>query len=135
MREWKRIADNESLELLFENIIRTSGLLAQLVSDDPKIASLEKVTLLYDQIKSLAENRNGITLKEFIINVVDKTWGNRRTFSSFQLPDSVYKLGEDVGVRPLDSEPAVSPLDPDERNLFYVALTRAKKEIHISYAE
>ena len=178
MREWKRIADNESLELLFENIIRTSGLLAQLVSDNPKIASLEKVTLLYDQIKSLAENRNGITLKEFIghidtlaehnvsikyapkyhtdakvhlmtahrskglefehvfiINVVDKTWGNRRTFSSFQLPDSVYKLGEDVGVRPLDSEPAVSPLDPDERNLFYVALTRAKKEIHISYAE
>ena len=37
MKEWRRIADNESLELLFENVIRTSGLLKQLVKGDVRI--------------------------------------------------------------------------------------------------
>ena len=48
-------------------------------------------------------------------------------FSSFRLPD--------LGVKPLNSESGVSPLDADERNLFFVALTRAKHEVNISYAE
>ncbi|MFH1769075.1 MAG: ATP-dependent DNA helicase [Parcubacteria group bacterium] len=62
----------------------------------------------------------------FIVNVSDKHWGNRRRFSSFKLPQSVYSL-MDVFDQHDENE--------DERNLFYVALTRAKKGVYISYAD
>ena len=150
MRLWKKIADNGTLEELFESVMRESGLLAQIAGGDVEVSELEKIKLLYEQIKSLtvhdflrhidtlvehevaikyaphyhsgervrlmtAHRAKGLEFEQvFIINAVDKTWGNRRMFSSFRLP--------------VPSSP------DDDKNLFFVALTRAKREAHISYA-
>ena len=42
----------------------------------------------------------------YIINAADKVWGNRRMFSSFELPEAVYRMGK---------EPLTAPDDGDER--------------------
>ncbi len=169
MNMWRKIVDNGSMEELFENIIRESGLLKQIVSGDVDIFGLEKINLLYKRVKELSDSNQGLNLKDFlryvdaliehnvsikytpsyhagervrfmtahgakglefehvyIINAVDKIWGNRRMFSSFNLPASVYRLREEK-----KNEAAT---DSEERNLFFVALTRAKKEARISYA-
>ncbi|PIT93269.1 MAG: hypothetical protein COU06_00740 [Candidatus Harrisonbacteria bacterium CG10_big_fil_rev_8_21_14_0_10_38_8] len=58
----------------------------------------------------------------YIINANSGHWGSRRRFASIKLPERI--------ARKLDKE---SSGDMDERNLFYVALTRAKKEVLITY--
>lgn len=63
----------------------------------------------------------------YIVNAVDGHWGSRRTHESIKLPDQIYSLLNTI------SED-FSPADEDERNLFYVAMTRAKKHITITYA-
>ena len=61
----------------------------------------------------------------FLTQVVDKKWGNSPDRSTIQLPPGIIK-----------TEIAQNLADPneDERRLFYVALTRAKKQIYISYS-
>lgn len=54
----------------------------------------------------------------FIVNVADGVWGGRRERSLFSLPQ-----GAAVGS------------DEDERRLLYVALTRAKQAVFVSYAK
>ena len=56
----------------------------------------------------------------FIIHAVDGIWGNRRPRSYFTVP--VIEHAHDKG------------RIEDERRLFYVAMTRAREGIHISYA-
>lgn len=60
----------------------------------------------------------------FLIQVVDKKWGNSADRSSIQLPPGI--------IRTEISQNLTDP-NEDERRLFYVALTRAKKQIYISY--
>lgn len=61
----------------------------------------------------------------FIINATEKSFGQKSDRDSLKLVPSVYNLKEkeDVSIDILS----------DERRLFYVALTRAKKEVMISY--
>jgi DNA helicase-2/ATP-dependent DNA helicase PcrA len=62
----------------------------------------------------------------YIVNAYDGHWGNKRKPAGLHLPPGIYSVsGRDVGE---DAE-----LD-DERRLFYVALTRARKHAVISYA-
>lgn len=63
----------------------------------------------------------------YIVNAFDGHWGNKRKTSSLQLPTSVFSLSHDA----LTSHDSID----DERRLFYVALTRAKKTATISYAK
>lgn len=63
----------------------------------------------------------------YIIGVVDGRWGNRRSRDKIKLPASVYSIAKQVSE--MDEED-----EGDERNLFYVALTRAKKHAIISLA-
>ncbi len=61
----------------------------------------------------------------YIIGAVDGHWGNKRKIERLKLPRKVYSLVEREAGEELD----------DDRNLFYVALTRARKEVVISYAK
>jgi len=61
----------------------------------------------------------------FLIKVIDKKWGNTRDTSHLRLPYGILKY---------DIAKEVEDSNEDERRLFYVALTRAKKQIYISYA-
>lgn len=63
----------------------------------------------------------------FITNAFDGHWGNKRRPNLLRLPDVVFQSsGKGFGDRD-DTD--------DERRLFYVALTRAKKEIIITYSK
>lgn len=59
----------------------------------------------------------------FIPHVQDSVWGGRKKPKLITLPDAVYEAE------------AIEDHDPDERRLFFVALTRARKQVHISYAK
>ncbi len=61
----------------------------------------------------------------FLIKVVDKKWGNNRNLSHLNLPPGILKY---------DIAREISNQNEDERRLFYVALTRAKKQIYIFYS-
>jgi DNA helicase-2/ATP-dependent DNA helicase PcrA len=63
----------------------------------------------------------------YIANLFDGHWGNRRRIEHFKMPRAVYSL--------LDKAEASEDADnTDERNLLYVALTRGRKEVVLSYA-
>ncbi len=64
----------------------------------------------------------------FIINATEKAFGHKKQADKLPLLSTVYKRSEDD----LDIENNASM--EDERRLFYVALTRAKEKIHISYS-
>jgi DNA helicase-2/ATP-dependent DNA helicase PcrA len=61
----------------------------------------------------------------FLIKVIDKKWGNVRDMSRLRLPYGILKY---------DIVNQIEDQNEDERRLFYVALTRAKKQIYISYS-
>lgn len=63
----------------------------------------------------------------FIVGAFDGHWGNVKKASALPLPPAVYSLTH-------ESRLLHDPLG-DERRLFYVALTRAKKSLTISYAK
>ncbi len=62
----------------------------------------------------------------YIANAFDGHWGHKRRPQLISLPDQVFSLGE--------GKPERGVSDDDERRLFYVALTRARKEVTITYA-
>lgn len=60
----------------------------------------------------------------FLLNCRDKLWGNKASRAKLKLPPN---LVEETAPLLLDNK------NEDERRLFYVAMTRAKKELHLSY--
>jgi DNA helicase-2/ATP-dependent DNA helicase PcrA len=63
----------------------------------------------------------------YIIGATDGHWGNKREMKSFHLPRlSKSEEGE-------SDEKTLDPIE-DERRLFYVALTRARHDVSITYA-
>lgn len=60
----------------------------------------------------------------FLMNCVDGKWGNGRQVNLLPLPDGI-----------LQSQLQEQDPNEDDRRLFYVAITRAKKHVTISYPE
>lgn len=61
----------------------------------------------------------------FVIQVIDKKWGNNPDRSLIKLPP---------GVVATELSAQIADDNEDERRLFYVALTRAKSQIYLSYS-
>jgi DNA helicase-2/ATP-dependent DNA helicase PcrA len=64
----------------------------------------------------------------YIINAQDGHWGGRRNHENIKLPSQIFSM-----LNKIDNDLAEDD-DEDERNLFYVAITRAKKQVTITYA-
>ncbi|MFH2118309.1 MAG: ATP-dependent DNA helicase [Candidatus Paceibacterota bacterium] len=61
----------------------------------------------------------------FLTRVIDKKWGNNRTRDLIKLPAAILQ----------NTDLSTKERNEDERRLFYVGVTRAKKQVHISYPE
>ncbi len=159
---WHKLAQNATLINFFETIIKESGFVDDLLKKPEVADKLNKLRGLFDLVKNLSEKHHEARLGElveyldlaiahnlkigeasplsgggvqlltahkskglefdhvYIINSRDGHWGNRRK-RSFSIP-----------LRGLAT--VVSGDDnADERRLFYVALTRAKKSVTITY--
>jgi DNA helicase-2/ATP-dependent DNA helicase PcrA len=66
----------------------------------------------------------------FIMNAVDRKWGSRFHRESIKLPTKIYRSAEEMADDDEDTKAANE--NADERNVFYVALTRAKRELFIT---
>ena len=70
----------------------------------------------------------------FIIHASSGHFGDRRTIEKLALVPSVYWLTKNKEIKKEEKQPDLEE-DNDERRLFYVALTRAKESVTISYSE
>ena len=64
----------------------------------------------------------------FIMNAADRTWGSRFHREAIKLPKKIYRVLEKVAADLEEGEDD----DADERNVFYVALTRAKQGVFVT---
>lgn len=107
----------QDLKLLEENHIS--------ISESEISVNKEGVNLM------TAHKSKGLEYKYvFIIKCVDKKWGNKKVSSLITLPDEIFDL---TGEK--DTEALKMDKLEDERRLFFVALTRAKEKLYISYAK
>jgi DNA helicase-2/ATP-dependent DNA helicase PcrA len=161
---WMLSANNGSALDAFLSIIEDVKFQEYLLTKRQSLEKIEKVAKLYDEIKTYMVAHKDATLKSFMASIdtllrhgspisfsrrslgargvhvmtahkakglewkkvyiphaLDAVWGNRRTVSGFKLPPPLGG-GED------------SEQNEDERRLFYVALTRAKQSVVISYS-
>lgn len=159
LSHWKTVAYNKSLLEFFDTIVEESGLLKSILARPDAVEAMEKLSVLLEQIRRMLEVKPQATLADFlaqldrmdrhklsikgalagahtgkvrlmtahrskglefdyvyVINAFDGHWGNRKRIEKLKL-----LIPEQQG-------------SDDDRNLFYVALTRAKKEITISYS-
>jgi len=158
---WYKTSYNKDLIEFFEIVVRESGFLDYIIALPDAVDKMEKLSTLFEELKVLVENHRSYGLKEFleyidlieehkillknsskeslmgsvhlmtahkskgqefdwvyVVGACDGHWGHRRVKRDFILP-SLLGLARD---------------EDDERRLFYVALTRAKKGVNISYA-
>lgn len=69
----------------------------------------------------------------YIVGATHKHWEGRRDRDFIKLPEAVFRRGSAVEDQSVEDAEDTEDDDEDERNVFYVALTRAKKELIISY--
>ncbi len=162
---WVLVARNRSAGEAVEHMARESGFVRHLLGSRGSLRGLERLDSLFNQLKELSEHKRKFTLSEFleildrlekhhlrlkgrstrpefldsvtlmtahrakglefeyvyVVGAVDGHWGGRRGREPFYLP-----LGQRGGE---DEE------TEDERRLFFVSLTRARREVVITMAQ
>ncbi len=156
---WKKTAMNKDLVTCLEEIIYQSGYFDYVLRSEDSADKLHKINKLFDEAKKFVQEKANLKLSDFvkylellenyklsiktksndlfegvrlmtahsakglefdvvyIVNAVDKHWGNNVLRNKFRLP-----------INGIEQDNA------DERRLFFVALTRARKEVVITYA-
>lgn len=167
---WKKRSENESIDEFFIEILRESGIMEQILKEYDSLSLLEKLHVLYEDIKELQRKNHQLSLQNyleylnlleehaivphikvtkqkkgnvfvttahkakglefeyvFIPKVADSYWGNTRGQSSLiHIPWKYLSRTELVQ----EKEEAIE----EERRLFYVAVTRAKKQLFFTYS-
>jgi len=167
---WKKRAENESMDEFFVSLLHESGLMERLLKQYNSLAILEKLHVLYEDMKELQRKNHRLTLSEyleylalleehaippqikitkrktgsvfittahkskglefeyvFIPKTTDSYWGSARGQSSLiHIPWKYLSRTELTQEKEEVAE--------EERRLFYVAITRAKKQISLSYS-
>lgn len=162
LAKWAEAGNNDPIPDVFNRILDESGFLTYALNTTRSVEMLEKLSGLARSTEMLAAGERGYTLRDlvrhfdlldeyrisiskagstgrahgvrlmtahrskglefghvFLVGAWDTHWGNRRKMDKFSLP-----------LRGSDEEGD----NDDERRLFYVALTRAKTRVAISYA-
>ena len=164
LASWKKLSDNRGILDAVEHIAKESDFLNYLIGSTESVEKLEKLSGLFTDIGHLVENhkeyvfedlinylndvdehnilvrkrtRNAVTKSVrlmtahkskglefeyvYIVGASDGHWGNQKSIEHF---------GISLTDNPLEQDSI-----NDERRLFYVALTRAKIGVSVSYAE
>lgn len=165
LEHFAKLAKNKPLLPSLETIIREALFIPYLLSLPESLSALEKLDSLLNSVKSLVESKKDAKLSDFIdfvdtlvlhggrlarskrqtfenrvslmtahrskglefdtvyiTGVTDGKWGNKRSVEHFSLPIEGRTVLTDDG-------------DEDERRLFYVAITRARKEVIATFAQ
>lgn len=163
LSSWSKVFHNKPALDAFEIIVRESGFLTHIMNLDDSVEKMSRLDRFFEEIRRAGENKLNFYLRDFlkylerldrysmkitgteevfpnravrlmtahkskglefgyvfVIDVTDGHWGNRRRMNHFSLPSA-------------KNTKEVSDED-DERRLFYVAVTRAKKKVFITYA-
>jgi DNA helicase-2/ATP-dependent DNA helicase PcrA len=161
--EWALRAHNENVHTLFHSVVKSSGFLDYLLRSENPLVTIAPLRVLYDTIaavdpdaswkladffayyEKLVEHTIPVPVRLTIVPegkvqiltvhsakgleydhvyipfAQDTIWGGRERPELFRLPDAVY--GATKG-----------SVSDDSRRLFFVALTRARKQVSILYA-
>ena len=164
LEEWIASIPNMTLQRLFEKVITQSGLLNNILLDEEKTFRLQVLNKYFDLIKNesaknpnynintlinnitimrdsdislpldkVIHNEDGINFMTahgskglefdhvFIIDVTKKNWEQKNANRGFKFPPGLVPISETSDIQ-------------DDRRLFYVAMTRAKNFVYISYS-
>ncbi|MBN1331837.1 ATP-dependent helicase [Candidatus Dojkabacteria bacterium] len=126
----------EALKSLFKFILNQSSgsfdyKLENLLSDIDGL-NINRISLNLDYTKEgtgvnflTAHKAKGLEFDYvFIMNLRDGVWGNKRTRRLIKLPDGIF---DSIEISRLDE-------NEEERRLLYVAMTRAKKQLNMSFS-
>lgn len=167
---WKKRSQNVPIDIFFLDVIHESGIFHQILAHPNSFAQLQKLSLIYEDIKQVQRRNHAALLDEYVAhidllerhaisfqappadlhadrvfistvhkskgleftlvlvpNIVDGYWGGGRSRSSLlRIP---WKYISRSGI----AFEGVHEIE-EERRLFYVALTRAKQFVHLSFA-
>ncbi|MCB9801761.1 MAG: ATP-dependent helicase [Pseudomonadales bacterium] len=139
--EWARAQDNSlvlleqlrSLHSFAVQLARAPGATVQTILEAVATYQHHGIALTSQPIVS---DKNAVTISTahnakggewehvYIMHCSDRVWGNTKSSTSIKLPSSILSY----------TDISKKEKNEDERRLFYVALTRAKESITISYA-
>ena len=163
----ENFSKNNTFTSTFEHIINSTGYLDYLLKLPDSVHHLNRLQILFTEIKKLNVHQkslntkiflkylddladNDLVIKDtemdgnfsgvnlmtahkakglefenvFLIKLIDKHWGNKTKRELIKLPSGILSIQK--GTDDLNNE--------EERRLFYVGLTRAKKNIYLTYA-
>lgn len=153
LKNQKRLSEDTDAVSFFSGFVRESGFLKYILAQAQSVLGLQKIEKLFDELKKEAGARNEFTLHDFVqylstmkkhgitMNITNSL-SDGVTLSTFHGSkglefDTVYmvkvlkkkKMGSEISLPFADFDAGGIE---DERRLFYVAVTRARKNCLIS---